>query len=212
MLMPNGVIKLIDFGCAKRLCLNMNAGNSSDGSSRLLRSMRGTPYWMAPEVVKEVGYGTKSDIWCVLLVSWAYESQSVGEGQQKVTELTTYSFSRSIGCTVFEMATRKPPWFVFLSTRPQNTCFFSDDFMSSAKCLCDSSPRIPCSFCRADFPPIAAIFAIGADKPVPQLPDKFSRNARDFVNVCLTRCQKTRPNATQLLRHTFIVRKNARKR
>ena len=63
MLMPNGVIKLIDFGCAKRLCLNVNAGNSSHGSSRLLKSMRGTPYWMAPEVVKEIGYGTKSDIW-----------------------------------------------------------------------------------------------------------------------------------------------------
>ena len=63
MLMPNGVIKLIDFGCAKRLCLNVNAANSSQGSSRLLKSMRGTPYWMAPEVVKETGYGTKSDIW-----------------------------------------------------------------------------------------------------------------------------------------------------
>ncbi len=63
MLMPNGVIKLIDFGCAKRLCLNVNALNSSQGSNRLLKSMRGTPYWMAPEVVKEIGYGTKSDIW-----------------------------------------------------------------------------------------------------------------------------------------------------
>lgn len=77
MLMPTGIIKLIDFGCAKRLCLNVNAQQS--GSSRLLKSMRGTPYWMAPEVVRETGYGTKSDIW-------------------------------SIGCTVFEMATRKPPW------------------------------------------------------------------------------------------------------
>ena len=66
MLMPNGVIKLIDFGCAKRLCLNVNAANSSHGSSRLLKSMRGTPYWMAPEVVKETGYGTKSDIWYIL--------------------------------------------------------------------------------------------------------------------------------------------------
>ena len=65
MLMPNGVIKLIDFGCAKRLCLNVNAANSSHGSSRLLKSMRGTPYWMAPEVVKETGYGTKSDIWYI---------------------------------------------------------------------------------------------------------------------------------------------------
>lgn len=77
MLMHNGVIKLIDFGCAKRLCLNINSLNNSNKA--LLKSMRGTPYWMAPEVVRETGYGTKSDIW-------------------------------SIGCTVFEMATRKPPW------------------------------------------------------------------------------------------------------
>uniref|UniRef100_A0A3Q1IHL9 Mitogen-activated protein kinase kinase kinase 19 n=1 Tax=Anabas testudineus TaxID=64144 RepID=A0A3Q1IHL9_ANATE len=75
MLMPNGIIKLIDFGCARRLsCLNHTASNSGD----LLKSVHGTPYWMAPEVISEAGYGRKSDIW-------------------------------SIGCTVFEMATGKPP-------------------------------------------------------------------------------------------------------
>jgi len=59
MLMPDGVIKLIDFGCAKKLCFNLTNGKPSD----ILRSMRGTPYWMAPEVVKEEGHGTKSDMW-----------------------------------------------------------------------------------------------------------------------------------------------------
>lgn len=65
MLMPNSEIKLIDFGCAKRLCLNMSVGarNKSSSHNRLLKSMRGTPYWMAPEVVKEEGHGTRSDIW-----------------------------------------------------------------------------------------------------------------------------------------------------
>ncbi|KAM9804494.1 mitogen-activated protein kinase kinase kinase 19 [Neosynchiropus ocellatus] len=75
MLMPSGVIKLIDFGCARRLsCPTSGAGDSCD----LLKSVRGTPYWMAPEVINETGYGRKSDIW-------------------------------SVGCTVFEMATGKPP-------------------------------------------------------------------------------------------------------
>ncbi|KAK9537986.1 hypothetical protein VZT92_005552 [Zoarces viviparus] len=75
MLMPTGVIKLIDFGCARRLSyLNHTASNSGD----LLKSVHGTPYWMAPEVINETGYGRKSDIW-------------------------------SVGCTVFEMATGKPP-------------------------------------------------------------------------------------------------------
>ncbi|XP_016335731.1 mitogen-activated protein kinase kinase kinase 19-like [Sinocyclocheilus anshuiensis] len=75
MLMPNGVVKLIDFGCARRLsCLQTSTGSKSD----LLKSVHGTPYWMAPEVISETGHGRKSDIW-------------------------------SIGCTVYEMATGKPP-------------------------------------------------------------------------------------------------------
>ncbi|KAM5271108.1 mitogen-activated protein kinase kinase kinase 19 isoform 2-T2 [Hipposideros larvatus] len=74
MLMPTGIIKLIDFGCAKRLAWAGLSGTHSD----MLKSMHGTPYWMAPEVINESGYGRKSDIW-------------------------------SIGCTVFEMATGKPP-------------------------------------------------------------------------------------------------------
>ncbi|XP_069838708.1 mitogen-activated protein kinase kinase kinase 19 isoform X2 [Dendropsophus ebraccatus] len=74
MLMPNGVIKLIDFGCAKRL--NSLSINGTRGKK--LYSLKGTPYWMAPEVISESGHEEKSDIW-------------------------------SIGCTVYEMATGKPP-------------------------------------------------------------------------------------------------------
>ena len=74
MLMPTGIIKLIDFGCVKRLAWAGLNGTHSD----MLKSMHGTPYWMAPEVINESGYGRKSDIW-------------------------------SIGCSVFEMATGKPP-------------------------------------------------------------------------------------------------------
>ena len=66
MLMPDGIIKLIDFGCAKKLCLNMTT-DTPGPSPLVLRSMRGTPYWMAPEVVREEGHGTKSDIWQVLI-------------------------------------------------------------------------------------------------------------------------------------------------
>ncbi|NXS07562.1 M3K19 kinase, partial [Neodrepanis coruscans] len=68
MLMPSGTLKLIDFGCARRLAR----------LSETLKSVHGTPYWMAPEVISQSGYGRKSDIW-------------------------------SVGCTVFEMATGKPP-------------------------------------------------------------------------------------------------------
>ncbi|NXM24714.1 M3K19 kinase, partial [Oxyruncus cristatus] len=74
MLMPSGTVKLIDFGCARRLARISPGGTRSE----TLRSVHGTPYWMAPEVIRESGYGRKSDIW-------------------------------SVGCTVFEMATGKPP-------------------------------------------------------------------------------------------------------
>ena len=77
---------------------------------------------------------------------------------------------RSIGCTVFEMATKSPPW--------------------------------------SDMPPMTAIFAIGSDsKPVPQLPQKISADARDFYVQCLTRDPNKRPSATALLKHAFILRR-----
>ncbi|XP_013411766.1 ankyrin repeat domain-containing protein 12, partial [Lingula anatina] len=133
MLMPNGIIKLIDFGCAKRLCINL-----SMSQTQILKSMKGTPYWMAPEVVTETGHGKKSDIW-------------------------------SIGCTVFEMATRKPPW--------------------------------------SEMAPMAAIFAIGSDKPVPELPATFSEEAREFVKMCMLRDQDLRWDASALLQHIFITKK-----
>ncbi|XP_058404848.1 mitogen-activated protein kinase kinase kinase 19 isoform X3 [Diceros bicornis minor] len=134
MLMPTGIIKLIDFGCAKRLAWAGLNGTHSD----MLKSMHGTPYWMAPEVINESGYGRKSDIW-------------------------------SIGCTVFEMATGKPP--------------------------------------LASMDRIAAMFYIGAHRGLmPPLPERFSENAADFVRVCLTRDQRERPSAVQLLGHPFLKR------
>ncbi|XP_009583046.1 PREDICTED: mitogen-activated protein kinase kinase kinase 19 [Fulmarus glacialis] len=61
MLMPNGIVKLIDFGCARRLAWVSLSGTHSE----MLKSVHGTPYWMAPEVINESGYGRKSDIWSI---------------------------------------------------------------------------------------------------------------------------------------------------
>jgi mitogen-activated protein kinase kinase kinase ANP1 len=67
-----GVIKLADFGASRRLEGLMTASGG-------YRSLKGTPYWMAPEVIRQTGHGRQADIW-------------------------------SVGCTVIEMATGKPPW------------------------------------------------------------------------------------------------------
>jgi hypothetical protein len=67
----DGTIKLSDFGCARRY--------ESDMQSGLLNSVRGSLLWMAPEVIKQSGYGRRADIW-------------------------------SLGCTLIELFTGKPPW------------------------------------------------------------------------------------------------------
>ncbi|KJE92030.1 STE/STE11 protein kinase [Capsaspora owczarzaki ATCC 30864] len=66
----NGVIKLADFGASGRLAVTYSLNT---------RALRGTPYWMAPEIIRQETYGKSADIW-------------------------------SLGCTVVEMLTGKPPW------------------------------------------------------------------------------------------------------
>lgn len=57
-----GVVKLADFGSSKRLVLQ-----HQDAMETM--TMRGTPYYMAPEVFEEK-YGTKADIWSVGCVAF----------------------------------------------------------------------------------------------------------------------------------------------
>ncbi|KAG0480555.1 hypothetical protein HPP92_011413 [Vanilla planifolia] len=69
---PNGQVKLADFGMAKHT-----------SSCTSIRSFKGSPYWIAPEIVMNGnGYNLSVDIW-------------------------------SLGCTVLEMATSRPPWSQF---------------------------------------------------------------------------------------------------
>ncbi|MBN3310589.1 M3K2 kinase, partial [Amia calva] len=67
-----------------------------------IKSVTGTPYWMSPEVISGEGYGRKADIWQVEALS--------------------------VGCTVVEMLTQRPPWAEFeamaaifkIATQPTN--------------------------------------------------------------------------------------------
>lgn len=61
LLSANGVIKLTDFGSSRRF--------DSD-ELELSKSVKGSPYWMAPEVVLKHGHSFSADIWslgCVMI-------------------------------------------------------------------------------------------------------------------------------------------------
>uniref|UniRef100_A0A0E0K138 mitogen-activated protein kinase kinase kinase n=1 Tax=Oryza punctata TaxID=4537 RepID=A0A0E0K138_ORYPU len=122
---PNGEVKLADFGMAKHVT-----------SFAEIRSFRGSPYWMAPEVVmNNKGYSLAVDIW-------------------------------SLGCTIIEMATAKHPWYQYEYA--------------------------------------AAIFKIANSKDIPEIPDCFSKEGKDFLSLCLKRDPVQRPSAALLLGHPFV--------
>jgi serine/threonine protein kinase len=57
----HGTVKLADFGASRLI-------NAS--SVAKCKSLRGTPYYMAPEVIKQIRHGVQADIWstgCTLL-------------------------------------------------------------------------------------------------------------------------------------------------
>ncbi|KAM0936483.1 putative mitogen-activated protein kinase kinase kinase STE-STE11 family [Dioscorea sansibarensis] len=77
-----GCIKLADFGASKQVVklATMTAA----------KSMKGTPYWMAPEVILQTGHSLMWKTYPVLC--------------------SCSADIWSVGCTIIEMATGKPPW------------------------------------------------------------------------------------------------------
>jgi serine/threonine protein kinase len=59
-----GAVKLADFGSAKLVAPVAKEADSATGTGSLVRrDLRGTPMWMAPEVVRQESQGPPSDIW-----------------------------------------------------------------------------------------------------------------------------------------------------
>ena len=82
MVTCDGVIKLTDFGHSKMDYSTLN------GDSMKMKSLKGTPYWMAPEVVREEGYGRRADIWslgCTVIEMFAGKPPWADEATNQFT-------------------------------------------------------------------------------------------------------------------------------
>jgi len=128
LLSSDGIFKLADFGYAAQLTNKHTQRNT----------VVGTPYWMAPELIRGHDYGTKVDIW-------------------------------SLGIMLIEMAEGEPPYM--------------------------------------EYPPLRALFLI-TTKGIPPLKDqsKWSREFHDFFQKCLDVNVQTRPEASELLNHPFMLK------
>ncbi|KAK1300136.1 Mitogen-activated protein kinase kinase kinase YODA [Acorus calamus] len=51
---------------------------------------------------------------------------------------------------------------------------------------------------------VAAIFKIGNSREIPEIPDHISKEAKNFLKLCLQRDPSARPTAAQLLEHPFV--------
>jgi serine/threonine protein kinase len=76
--------------------------------------------------------------------------------------------ANSVGCTVIEMATGKPPW-------------------------------------SQQFQEVAALFHIGTTKSHPPIPEHLSHQWQGFSPHVLQKEPTLRPNATELLKHPFVL-------
>ncbi|CDH53783.1 serine threonine protein kinase [Lichtheimia corymbifera JMRC:FSU:9682] len=126
LLSQRGEIKLSDFSHCAQLTKQQPKRNS----------IVGTPYWMAPEVIKGQEYDAKADIW-------------------------------SLGVLMMEMMQGDPPY--------------------------------------VEYPPLRAVVLIASNGLPPlEEADRWSKELKDFLQLCTMTDPKDRPDAEELLKHDFF--------
>eukprot|EP00842_Homolaphlyctis_polyrhiza_P005750 jgi/Hompol1/6176/HPOL_002184-RA len=124
LMTERGECKLADFGVAVQL---------SDAASKRV-TVVGTPFWMAPEVIQEVGYGTKADIW-----SLGITCIEMAQGRPPYHDLHPMR-------AIFMIPSRPPP-------KLDHEELFSDRFKSFlSKCLTKNPAQRPSAIELLDHP------------------------------------------------------------
>ncbi|KAL4497354.1 hypothetical protein ABPG72_011289 [Tetrahymena utriculariae] len=66
LLDADGRAKLTDFGTAKQIEFDLRKSQvKEEDIAKMNRSLKGTPNWMAPEVIERTGHTTSADIWSI---------------------------------------------------------------------------------------------------------------------------------------------------
>ncbi|CAI5455927.1 unnamed protein product [Caenorhabditis angaria] len=111
LLNTDGIAKLADFGVAGQLTDTMAKRNT----------VIGTPFWMAPEVIEEIGYDTKADIW-----SLGITAIEMAEGRPPYSDIHPMR-------AIFMIPTKPPPTF----KKPEE---WSAEFVDFIKCCLVKKP------------------------------------------------------------------------
>ncbi|UMM41360.1 hypothetical protein L5515_017651 [Caenorhabditis briggsae] len=112
LLNTDGIAKLADFGVAGQLTDTMAKRNT----------VIGTPFWMAPEVIEEIGYDTKADIW-----SLGITAIEMAEGRPPYSDIHPMR-------AIFMIPTKPPPTF----KKPEE---WSSEFNDFIRCCLIKKPE-----------------------------------------------------------------------
>ncbi|XP_037752111.1 serine/threonine-protein kinase 24 isoform X2 [Chelonia mydas] len=166
LLSEQGEVKLADFGVAGQLTDTQIKRNT----------FVGTPFWMAPEVIKQSAYDSKSEKAFLSVRFWHLNSSATGQKEGPWTEdwllipqnhFKLWADIWSLGITAIELAKGKPP--------------------------------------HSALHPMKVLFLIPKNNP-PTLEENYSKPLKEFVEACLNKEPSFRPTAKELLKHKFIIR------
>ncbi|RDX80618.1 Mitogen-activated protein kinase kinase kinase 5, partial [Mucuna pruriens] len=157
-----GVVKLADFGMAKHL-----TGHVAE------LSLKGSPYWMAPELMQAVVLKDNSSDLAFGVDIW------------------------SLGCTIIEMFTGKPPWSEYEGVSTKALYSIIRIVIENRTPTFGNTDNMSSLIMQA-----AAMFKVMKDTP--PIPETLSAEGKDFLRLCFMRNPAERPTASVLLDHRFL--------